>query len=187
MFRSHTPTVAVAAIVLMLAGCQTASSPSSEPGSEPPASVAPSQPEPSGGQATDTLASGTFTADLGTWGRAFEIDATGTGDDVSGTMEVSSAKGKWSVDLQCSRTADNGLLVIAGQVTESTHEIFSEGAYVGILLAPGTPVRTILWLEDEASPADSCTAFLDTMFSDPGFPGPVEDLFPIQGDLELGS
>jgi len=99
-------------------------------------------------------------------------------------MEVSSPEGTWSVDLQCSRTADDGLLVIAGQVTESTHETFAEGAYVAILLAPGTPVRTILWLDDDASPADSCTAFLETMFSDPEFSS--EGLIPIEGDLELG-
>ena len=72
-----------------------------------------------------TLASGTFTANLGSWGQAFEIEATGTGDDVSGTLDVSSAEGTWSADLQCSRNADDGLLVIAGEVTDSTNEVFA--------------------------------------------------------------
>lgn len=134
-----------------------------------------------------TLASGSFTADLGSWGETFDIEATGTGDDVSGTMEVSSSGGTYSIDLQCSGTAENGLLVISGAVTESTHEIAPEGVYVAILLAPGTPVRTILWIDDESSPANSCPAFLATIFSDPEFIATNPDsLRPIEGDLELG-
>ena len=173
MYRFRT-LIVVATAVLLLAACQ----PSASSSSEPPASVEPT---------AATLASGSFTADLGSWGQEFDIEATGEGDDVSGTMEVSGAEGSWSVDLQCSRTTDDGLLVIAGQVTESTNETFSEGAYVAILFAPGTPVRTVLDLDDEASPADSCTAYLDAMFSRPDFPGPVEEMRPISGDLELGA
>lgn len=173
---------AAAAIAVLLAGC----APSASSSSEPVASVAPSEAASSAEPNSGDLASGTFTANLGSWGQSFDIEATGSGDEVSGTMEVSSAEGTWSADLQCSRTADDGLLVIAGQVTDSTHEVFADGAYVGILLAPGTPVRTILWLDDEAAPADSCTAFLDTMFSSPDFGTDSEGLFPIEGDLELG-
>ena len=164
-------TGAVAAAALLLVGCS----------SQSPTAAAPSETPTPG-----TLASGSFTADLGSWGQAFDIEATGTGDDVSGAMEVSSPVGPWSVDLQCSGTTDDGLLVIGGEVTESTHEIAPEGVYAAILLAPGTPVRTLLWIEDESSPADSCPAFLETMFSAPDFVEPTgEHLVPIEGDLEL--
>jgi hypothetical protein len=174
--------IAVTATVA-LAGCGLG-----EPTATPESSFA----ESTAAEPPVTLASGSFTADLGSWGQAFDIEATGTGDDVSGTMEVSSAEGTWSVDLQCARTTDDGLLLIGGAVTESTHEITSEGVYVAILLAPGTPVRTLLWFDvlptdDDPSPADSCPAFLENMFSDPEFSElTVESLVPIEGDLELG-
>ena len=165
-------TGAVAAAALLLVGCSS-QSPTSAARSEVPTPA--------------TLASGSFAADLGSWGQAIDIEATGTGSDVSGTMEVSSAEGTWSVDLQCSRTADNGLLVIGGEVNESTHEIAPEGVYAAILLAPGTPVRTLLWIEEDSASADSCPAFLDTMSSAPDVDALAGgDLVPIQGDLELG-
>ena len=170
---------AVGAVVL-LTGCQSGTSASSEPGSEPPAA--------------GTLASGSFTADLADWGQAFDIEATGTGDDVSGTLEVSSdADEGFSVDLRCARTRDDGLLVIGGAVTESTSEPSSEAQYAAILLAPGTPARTFLYLDvlpddDPPSPADSCPSFLGSIVSDPDFQALSADgLPPIEGDLELGS
>ena len=166
-------TGAVTAAALLLVGCS----------SQSPTSAAPSETPTPG-----TLASGSFAADLGSWGQALDIEATGEGSDVSGTMDVSSAERTWSVDLQCSRTADDGLLVIGGEVTESTHEIAPEGVYAAILLAPGTPVRTLLWIEDGSSSADSCPAFLETMFSAPDFVALTGgDLVPIEGELELGS
>jgi hypothetical protein len=171
--RKSTAIGVAAALTVILVGCSSGSPSSSE--------AAPSV-EP-------TLASGSFTAPLGDWAEAFEIEATGTGDDVSGTLEVTHTdEGDFSVDLQCSRTADDGLLVIGGEVTESTNEIAPEGLYAAIMLAPGTPVRTLLWLDEEASPAGSCTAFLETMFSTPEFLElTADDLVPIEGDLELGS
>jgi hypothetical protein len=167
--------IALAATVTLAGGCSSGS-------------PSPSEAASSGEQTTVTLAAGSFTADLGSWGETFDIEATGTGDDVFGTMEVTHpAEGTYSVDLQCSRTADDGLLVIGGEVTESTHETFSEGAYVAILLAPGTPVRTLLWLEDDASTADSCPAYLENMFSAPEFLElTADDLIPVEGDLQLG-
>jgi hypothetical protein len=63
--------------------------------------------------------------------------------------------------------------------------------YVAIMLAPGTPVRTLWWADvlpsDEVpSPADSCTGFLDTIFSDPEF-AEIDPavLRPVEGDLVL--
>lgn len=136
-----------------------------------------------------SLASGSFTAGLSDFGETFAIEATGAGDDVSGTLDVSTTQGDYSVDLQCARVATDGLIVIAGKVSESTSELIVDGAYVAILFAPSTPVRTVIYVDvlptDEVpAPAASCAAYLDTVLSDPG--ANVDDIpVAIQGDLEL--
>jgi hypothetical protein len=147
-------------------------------------------PDPTATPTVVTLASGSFTAPLGDFGTAFDIEATGTGDDVSGSMEVSGPQGAYSVDLQCAQTTDDGRLMIGGEVNESTSEFIVDGVYVAMMLAPGTPVGTFWWADvlpdDEVpSPADSCPGFLDTIFNDPEFPPDGSHLRPITGDLEL--
>lgn len=143
-----------------------------------------------------TLASGTFTAPLLEFGEAVELEAVRTGDDVSGTMEISNpagGEGAYSVEVQCARTIDDGSLLVGGEVTESTYEEFiEEGAYVVIALAPGTPVRMIwavdvLVTDEVPAPAESCSAFVETLLGDPGFVQGIGDHGrPIEGELELG-
>jgi len=96
--------------------------------------------------------------------------------------------------VQCARTTDKGFLLIGGQVTESTYTQFIEdGAYVVIALAPGPPAR-MLWVVDVLAtdevpaPAESCSAFVDSLLGDPES---IIDLVavhgrPIEGNLELG-
>jgi hypothetical protein len=143
-----------------------------------------------------TLASGSFTVALNEFGEAIDIEAVRTGDVVSGTMEISNpagGEGAYSVDVQCARTPDDGHLLIGGEVTESTYQEFiEEGAYVVIALASGTPVR-MLWavdvlVTDEApAPAESCSAYVETLLGDPTFLDTVDvQGRPIEGDLELG-
>lgn len=160
-----------------------------------PATVGgPSDLTPSPTSAAITLASGSFTASLGEFGEVFDIEATKTGDDVSGTMDVSfasGAEGAYSVDVQCARTTDDGMLAIGGEVTESTYEFVAQGAYVAITLVPGNPVRTLLGIDVVASdaspsPAPSCSAFVDTLVGDSAFLQGVDDHgVPIEGELEL--
>lgn len=164
-------------------GGRAHASPTSQPTSTTPVAV--------------TLASGSFTAPLGEFGQAFDIEATRTGDDVSGTMEISNpagGDGAYSVEVQCARTTDKGFLLIGGEVTESTYQEFIEdGAYVIIALAPGTPVR-MLWAADVLAtdqvpaPAESCSAFLDSQLSDNSeiIDAVAAQGRPIDGDLELG-
>ena len=145
--------------------------------------------------AAETLASGSFAANLGEAGEDFDIEATGSGDDASGTIDVSGfAAGTYSVDLQCTRTTDDGLLLIAGEVTESTNDTVSPGVYVAIMFTTDTPVvRTVLGFDvlpsdPVPSPADSCPAYLETLVSDPEFLTSVHDgAIPIDGRLDLGS
>jgi hypothetical protein len=154
----------------------------------------PPDPTPSPTTFAVTLASGSFTAPLGEFGEAFDIEAVRTGDDVSGTMDISNpvgGEGAYSVDVQCARTTDDGFVMIGGEVTESTYEEFiEEGAYVVVAFAPGTPVR-MLWAVDVlatdevAAPADSCSAFLESLLGDLLETVDVNGR-PIDGDLELG-
>ena len=153
------------------------------------------QPDPTPIPTPETLASGSFAANLGMFGTTFDVDATKTGNDVSGTIVVSNpqgGQGAFTVDVQCTRTIDN-VLVIGGEVTDSTYDEVAEGAYVAMMLLHGQPVRILLGIDVLASdevpaPADSCEAYLETVISDPGFAqGLNQHGVPINGELDLGS
>jgi hypothetical protein len=181
---------AVAVLVVVVIGSQLFGSPTKIGGGSD-ATPQPTSPTP----VAVTLASGSFTAPLGEFGEAFDIEAVRTGDDVSGTMEISKpagGEGAYSVDVQCARTTDDGFLLIGGEVTESTYEQFIEnGAYVVIALAPGTPVR-MLWAADVLvtdevpAPAESCSAFVETLLGDHFADAADVQGRSIDGDLELG-
>ena len=182
---------AVAVLVAVVIGSQLLGSPTNVGGDATP-TPQPTSPTP----VAVTLASGSFSAPLGEFGEAFSIEAVRTGDDVSGTMEISNpagGEGAYSVDVQCARTTDDGVLLIGGEVTESTYEEFIEdGAYVVLMLAPGTPVR-VLWgvdvlVTDEVpTPAESCSAYVDTLLGDSEIVQGIRDNGrPIEGELELG-
>jgi hypothetical protein len=177
---------AVAIIAAAILGVRFLSAPVGEP----------SDPTPSPTSGAVTLASGTFTAPLGEFGEAIDIEATRTGDDVSGTMEISNptgGEGAYSVEVQCAGTADDGILLIGGEVTESTYdEWVQEGAYVVLAFKPGTPVR-LLWYadvlatDDVPAPAESCSAALETWLGDPELGATMRvHGNPIEGELELG-
>ena len=80
-------------------------------GGEP--TIAPS-PSPS------LLARGNFTAH----GITAELDATGSGADVAGTMALSKSgtSNRATVDLECARTTADGLIEIGGLITDSTFD-----------------------------------------------------------------
>lgn len=162
----------------------------------PEAIGGPPDPTPTPTAVAVTLASGTFTAPLNEFGEAIDIEATRTGDDVSGTIDISNpagGEGAYSVDVQCAQTTDDGILFIGGEVTESTYEAFvAEGAHVVLAFAPGTPVR-MLWAVDVLAtdevpaPAENCAAYVDTLLADPLFAEAIsEQGRPIEGELELG-
>lgn len=148
-------------------------SPTLTPTPVPTATPAPSAP---------TLVSGQFQAAFGT----VEIDATGiaadvpgSGTRVSGSMDVSmSAQRRLSVELRCARTEGNGILLIGGPVTESTHPDVAQGARVALVLQQADPVKAILWFEGHTV-ARSCSAFLRRA------PDSAKYLQPVDGDLEL--
>ena len=130
------------------------------------------------------LASGTFRAQVG-GGYTVDLDATGAGDNVTGTMAVSSESGGYTVDLECTRTID-GLLWIGGDVTESTNSNAPAGTRAAIILKRGDPVEALFAWQEDGPPSASCQAFFDDNIAI----DPTADLRagmePIVGTLELG-
>jgi hypothetical protein len=152
-------------------------------GGEP--TIAPS-PSPS------LLARGTFTAQ----GITAELDATGSGADVAGTMALSQAgtSNSATVDLECARTTAEGLIEIGGLLTESAwdpnaqdwNDGFPTGQRVAVTFEPGSPVKAIWFVTFPDDGVESCAALFENMDSGdeilPGQPG----LDPISGTVEFG-
>lgn len=140
------------------------------------------------------LARGNFTAH----GITAELDATGSGADVAGTMALSESNtdNRATVDLECARTTADGLIEIGGLITASTFIVDDQSAWhgglpvgqrVAVIFEPGPPVNAI-W---NVTTADQGVASCEAMFEDldaspdkisPGSPG----LDPIQGTVEFG-
>ena len=166
--------VAAAAVVLVaVVGYQFLPA-SGGVGGEPPIEPSPS---------ASILARGDFTSH----GVVAHIDATGTGANVDGTMTVSDSGQDATVDLECARTTDDGLIEIGGLVTESTFDdFFPQGRRVAIIFQPGSPVKAIWRVALVAEPADpSCQALFETM-DKPGADDPRLGLEPIDGTVDLG-
>lgn len=120
-----------------------------------------------------------------------ELNATGGGDSVTGTMTASSELGDFSVDLKCSQTTEDGVILIAGDITDSTSPYARKGAREVIILKRGSPVYAGFDSEGRAggdvTPAASCPALLEQVI-DTGSQtviGP-DGLLPIEGTVEFG-
>jgi hypothetical protein len=111
-----------------------------------------------------------------------ELDARGDGSSVSGTMTVSDDGGRFTVDLECTRTTEGGLIVIAGTVSESTIGAFPEGGRFGIILEPESPVRAGFVFDGEGTPTATCPDFVAGPIDAEAGPG----LKPIEGNVEFG-
>ena len=164
---------AAAALVVAVAGCQPLSG-SGGAGGEPTITQSPSLP---------LLASGTFNAK----GALVELEATGDGDSVTGTMAVADDSGDtiFAVDLECSQTADDGRILIGGNATEAA-DWATKGEITAIILKPGSPVHAVFAFQDDDPSADTCMTFLEAI-SDMHFATAIGDgaLEPIEGTVEL--
>ena len=139
--NSYAKLIAGAAAVLLVAVVGYQFLPrSGGAGGEPTVAPSPSPP---------LLARGNFTAH----GLTAELDATGSGADVAGTMVLSESQtdNRATVDLECARTTADDLIEIGGLITDSTypanaqdwHGGFPEGQRVAIIFQPGSPVNAI--------------------------------------------
>lgn len=143
----------------------------------------PGQPTTAPSPSPALLAQGTFKAK----GAGVELNATGDGDDVTGTMTVSDESGEtlFAVDLMCALTAEDGRILIAGDTTESAAWA-TMGTYTAIVLKPGSTVHAAFGFEEDASSAASCVTFLEGIIDAP-FATAIGDgaLEPIEGTVEL--
>ena len=109
------------------------------------------------------LARGTCTAK----GVPVELEATGAGDSVTGTMTVGEASAPvFAVDLACALTAEDGRVLIGGDTTESNGDWVKVGDFTAIVLKPGTPVHAVYGFGSDAPSAPSCTEFLESIVDD---------------------
>lgn len=125
-------------------------------------------------------------------GGSIELDATGDGAAVTGTMTYTDVGGAdlggFTVDLACTRTTDGGLIIIGGPVIESTKgyvESAPEGKNIAIVLERGSPVKAEIWVEHPDPHEPNCPAFLESI---PDLGDPDRDptaLEPIEGTIEL--
>lgn len=127
---------------------------------------------------------------------AVELEAIAQGSSVMGRMSVSGTSGEaWSftVEFECTRTTEEGLILIGGMTTSTTgggSELSPVGRRAAIVLKPGSPVQAKVWSERGGQPvafAPSCDASLDAQLADErrglGFALEVD---PIVGAVELG-
>jgi hypothetical protein len=127
------------------------------------------------------LASGTFRAR----GFAVVLDATGGASSVTGSMIVTDGSRNFTVDLECTRTTDAGLIWIGGDVTESANwSDAPKGTRAAIVFKRGTPVQAVFIFQMDDPRSASCQAFFDDMIAIGG--EPVGALEPIGGTVELG-
>jgi hypothetical protein len=137
------------------------------------------------------LARGNFVTNVG---EVVELEATREGSSVTGRMTVM-AEGQngpyaFTVDLQCARKTEDGLIMIGGVTTDSTgREAPQEGTWAGIVLERGSPVGASTWRAGQsgASQAANCLAFLDEQDMRERSTHPGGDWTdPIVGTVELG-
>ena len=127
------------------------------------------------------LALGTFRAK----GAAVVLDATGGASSVTGSMIVTDVSRNFTVDLECTRTTDAGLIWIGGDVTESANwSDAATGTRAAIVFKRGTPVQAVFIFQMDDPRSASCQAFFDDMIAIGG--EPVGALEPIEGTVELG-
>lgn len=131
------------------------------------------------------LARGTFTA-LAGGGYTVDLDATGDGSDVTGSMIVSdAAKGGYTVDLECTRTIA-GLLWIGGDVTESTNSDAPAGTRAAIVLKRESPMKAIFAWQTNDPRSASCQAFFDDTIASIGGEISEAEMPLIEGTVEFG-
>lgn len=123
---------------------------------------------------------------------AVTLEAFGDGSSVTGRMTVSSEGASFTVDLQCARTTEDGLVMIGGSTIETANGgsgLSPVGTWAGVVLRRGSPVQATVWSQrGGGTGATSCLAYLDERF-DEKLMDPViddDDPAPIGGTVEFG-
>ena len=134
------------------------------------------------------LAAGSFSSHGGN----IELDATGEGSNVTGSMTYTDVGGAdlggFTVDLVCTLTTDGGLILIGGPIIESTKgyvESAPEGSNIALVLQRGSPVKAEIYVEHPDPHEASCPAFLESIPDLGDAERPPSALEPIEGTIEL--
>jgi hypothetical protein len=164
------------ACLVTLTGC---SGPVSQPTARPSAAAS-LLPAPTPKAAT--LAVGNFTSH----GVATQLDARGSGADVTGTMTVSDSGLRATVALECARTTEGSLILIGGLVTDSTFDdYFPQDRRVAVIFQRGDPVKAVWWVPLVADPpVATCQALVEDVIDLEEVSAGLE---PIGGSVELGT
>ena len=141
------------------------------------------------------LAQGNFATGVG---EVVELEATGEGSSVTGRMTVSEPSYAFAVDLHCTQTTEDGLIMIGGITTDTAgggSALSPVGTWAGIVLQRGSPVGASIWSQrgGPTSQATSCLAFLHEQDRWERLTHPGADTVPrgdwtdpIEGTVELG-
>lgn len=123
---------------------------------------------------------------------AVTLEAFEAGSGVTGRMTVTSERASFTVDLQCARTTEDGLILIGGSTIETASGgsgLSPVGTWAGVVLRRGSPVQATVWSQrGGGTGATSCLAYLDERF-DEKLTDPVvddDDPHPIEGVVEFG-
>ena len=134
------------------------------------------------------VARGTFTLYSG----EVHLEVTRSDDSVTGTMSVTHEDGNFAVDIECARTTADGVILLAGDITESASPHARKGAREVLVLKPGSPAYASLDSEGrpggDVRPAASCPELLEQVIQT-GTQTVVDDngLAPIEGgSVEFG-
>jgi hypothetical protein len=186
-------TAAVAIVVIAILGISllpragvggptATATPSQTTQQTPSASPGPTQQTPSLGPGQ--LAVGSFISH----GGQIELDATGSGANVVGTMSYADVggadNGGFVVDLKCTRTTAAGLILIGGPIIESSKgyaTVAPLGSNIALILQPGSPVNAEIFVEHPDPHEPSCPVFLESIAGE----RPSGALEPIDGTIAL--
>ena len=108
------------------------------------------------------------------------LDASGEGPMATGSMTVSNEDMSFTVDLECTLTAEDGRVLIGGDTAESTFDETPTGTRTAIVLTPGSPVQAVFAWQGSDVRAPTCLAFLEDMSA------LAVERAPIEGTVELG-
>ena len=124
---------------------------------------------------------------------AVELEAIARGSSVTGRMIVSEEGSSFTVDLQCTRTTEDGLIMIGGVTTATAGSgsvLAPVGSRAAIVLKRGSPVQATIWSQRGGHViafAPSCLASLDEqLLWERSTHVDGDFLEPIEGIVELG-
>jgi hypothetical protein len=141
------------------------------------------------------LGRGSF--DIRDWGRV-DFEATREGSTVTGRMAIGRGRGSgWpmNVALECTRTTEDGLIMIGGRITSGPSELatpWAEGSLAAIVLKRGSPVKAAIWVGSivnwPATQTTDCVAYLDAWLNWSRTSSPSEHWLrdDIKGTVEFG-